>query len=72
MARREGVVSLVMPVETGLEAGRKPIWYSGVTCSSRFRYFMASPEIIHLAAMMYVGLALSILRVEDLLYERQS
>lgn len=35
-----------------------------------FRYFKTSPEIIHLAVMMYVWFPLSLRNVEDLLHER--
>ena len=37
---------------------------------SPFRYFKTSPEIIQLAAMMYVRFPLSLRNVEDLLHER--
>ena len=35
-----------------------------------FKYFKTSPEIIHLAVMLYVRFPLSLRNVEDLLYER--
>ena len=35
-----------------------------------FRYFKTSPEIIHLAVMLYVSFPLSLRNVEDLLHER--
>jgi putative transposase len=35
-----------------------------------FRFFKTSPEIIHLAVMMYVRYPLSLWNVEDLLHER--
>ena len=35
-----------------------------------FRYFNSSPEIIHLAVMMYIRFPLSLRQVEDLLHER--
>jgi putative transposase len=35
-----------------------------------FCYFKMSPEIIHLAVMMYVRYPLSLRNVEDLLHER--
>ena len=35
-----------------------------------FRYFKTSPEVIRLAAMMYVRFPLSLRQVEDLLHER--
>ena len=35
-----------------------------------FRYFKPSPDIIHLAVMMYVRFPLSLRQVEDLLHER--
>jgi len=35
-----------------------------------FRYFKTSPEIIHLAVMLYVRFLLSLRNVEDLLHER--
>ena len=35
-----------------------------------FRYFKTSPEIIHLAVMLYVRFPLSLRNVEDLLHER--
>ncbi|MGH1482235.1 MAG: DDE-type integrase/transposase/recombinase, partial [Geminicoccales bacterium] len=37
---------------------------------SPFRYFNTSPEIIQLAAMMYIRFALSLRNIEDLLLER--
>jgi putative transposase len=41
-----------------------------MTQRSPFRYFKTSPEIIHLAVMMYVRYPLSLRNVEDLLHER--
>ena len=41
-----------------------------MTERSPFRYFRTSPEIIHLAVMMYVRFPLSLRNVEDLLHER--
>jgi len=41
-----------------------------MTRRSPFRYFKASPEIIHLAAMLYIRFRLSLRNVEDLLHER--
>ena len=41
-----------------------------MTHRSPFRYFKTSPEIIHLAVMIYVRLPLSLRNVEDLLHER--
>jgi putative transposase len=41
-----------------------------MTKRSPFRYFKTSPEIIRLAAMMYVRFPLSLRNVEDLLHER--
>ena len=41
-----------------------------MTKRSPFRYFKTSPEIIHLAVMMYVRFPLSLRNVEDLLHER--
>jgi putative transposase len=41
-----------------------------MTTRSPFRYFKTSPEIIHLAVMMYVRYPLSLRNVEDLLHER--
>ena len=41
-----------------------------MTKRSPFRYFKTRPEIISLAAMMYVRFPLSLRNVEDLLYER--
>ena len=35
-----------------------------------FRYFKTSPEVIHLAVMMYIRFPLSLRQVEDLLHER--
>jgi len=35
-----------------------------------FRYFNSSPEVIRLAVMMYIRYPLSLLQVEDLLFER--
>jgi hypothetical protein len=37
---------------------------------SPFRYFKTSPEILRLAAMMYVRYRLSLRQIEDLLFER--
>ncbi len=34
------------------------------------RYFNSSPEVIHLAVMMYIRYQLSLRQVEDLLFER--
>jgi putative transposase len=41
-----------------------------MTKRSAFRYFKTSPEIIRLAAMMYVRFPLSPRNVDDLLHER--
>jgi putative transposase len=41
-----------------------------MTKRSPFRCFKTSPEIIHLALMMYVRFPLSLRNVEDLLHER--
>ena len=41
-----------------------------MTKPSPFRYFKTSPEIIHLAVMLYVRFPLSLRNVEDLLHER--
>jgi putative transposase len=41
-----------------------------MTKRSPFRHFRTSPEIIRLAAMMYVRFPLSLRNVEDLLHER--
>ena len=41
-----------------------------MTKLSPFKYFKTSPEIIHLAVMMYVQFPLSLRNVEDLLHER--
>ena len=41
-----------------------------MTKPNPFRYFKTSPEIIHLAVMMYVRFPLSLRNVEDLLHER--
>ena len=35
-----------------------------------FRYFNSSPEVIHVAVMMYIRYPLSLRQVEDLLFER--
>ncbi|MCG8508933.1 MAG: IS6 family transposase, partial [Rhodospirillales bacterium] len=35
-----------------------------------FRYFKTSPEIIHLAVMLYIRFPLSLRQVEDILNER--
>jgi len=35
-----------------------------------FRYLKTSPEIIHLAVMLYVRFPLSLRNIEDLLHER--
>ena len=43
---------------------------SGMIERSPFRYFKTSPEIIRLAAMMYVCCPLSLRDVEDLLRQR--
>jgi putative transposase len=37
--------------------------------SNPFRYYKTSPDVIRLAAMMYVGFPLSLRQVEDLLHE---
>jgi putative transposase len=37
---------------------------------SPLRYFQTSPEIIRLAAMLYIRFLLSLRNVEDLLHER--
>jgi len=37
---------------------------------SLFRYFKSSPEIVHLAVMLYIRFPLSLRNVEDLLHER--
>lgn len=41
-----------------------------MTKPSPFRYFKTSPEIIRLAVMLYLRLALSLRNMEDLLHER--
>ena len=41
-----------------------------MTKHSPFRYFKTSPEIIHLAVMLYVRFPLALRNVEDLLHER--
>ena len=41
-----------------------------MTKRSPFRYFKTSPEIIRLAAMLYIRFPLSLRNVEDLLHER--
>jgi putative transposase len=41
-----------------------------MTKRSPFKYFKTSPEIIRLAAMLYVRFPLSLRNVEDLLHER--
>lgn len=38
--------------------------------SYQYRYFKNSPEIIHLAILMYIKFPLSLRHVEDLLFER--
>lgn len=35
-----------------------------------FRHFRSSPEVIRLAVMMYVRIALSLRKLKDLLFER--
>ena len=35
-----------------------------------FKYFKTSPEVIHLAVMMYIRYPLSLRQVEDMLFER--
>jgi len=35
-----------------------------------FRYFNSSPQVIHLAVMMYIRFPLSLRQVEDILFER--
>lgn len=37
---------------------------------SPFRYFNISPEIIRLAAVMYIRYSFSLRQIEDLLFER--
>ena len=41
-----------------------------MTKRSPFRYFKTSPEVIHLAVMLYMRFPLSLRNVEDLLHER--
>jgi len=41
-----------------------------MTKRNPFRYFKTSPEVIRLAAMMYIRFPLSLRNVEDLLHER--
>jgi putative transposase len=41
-----------------------------MTNCSAFRSFKTSPEIIRLAAMLYIRFPLSLRNVEDLLHER--
>jgi putative transposase len=53
-----------------VEAGRVSNWRRGMIKRSPFRYFKTSPEVIRLAAMMYVRIPLSFRDVEDLLLER--
>jgi len=35
-----------------------------------FRYFKTSPEVIHLALLMYIWILLSLRHIEDILHER--
>ena len=35
-----------------------------------FRYFNSSPEVIRLAVMVYIRYPLSLIQVEDMLFER--
>jgi putative transposase len=53
-----------------VEAGAAGQWLPKMTKCSPFRYFRTSPEIIHLAVMMYVRFPLSLRNVEDLLHEQ--
>jgi putative transposase len=55
---------------TWLEAGQGAGQRSSMPKPSTFRYFKTSPEIIHLAVMLYVRFPLSLRNVEDLLHER--
>ena len=41
-----------------------------MTKHSQFCYFKTSPEVIHLAVLLYVRFPLALRNVEDLLYER--
>ena len=41
-----------------------------MTQHSPFRYCKTSPEVIHLAVMMYIRFSLSLRNVEDRLHER--
>ena len=50
--------------------GRSVIWRFWMPRHSPFRYFKTSPEIIRLAAMLYIRFPLSLRNVEDLLHER--
>ena len=55
---------------TSLERGRGLATLTGMTKGYAFRYFKISPEVIRLAAMLYVRFPLSLRNVEDLLHER--
>ena len=55
---------------TLLERGRAGAYHLGMTKPASFRYFKTSPEIIRLAAMLYIRFPLSLRNVEDLLHER--
>ncbi len=41
-----------------------------MTNPASFKYFKTSPEVIHLAVMLYIRFPLSLRNVEDLLHER--
>ena len=43
---------------------------SSAVMNNPVRYFNSSPEVIRLAAMMYISYPLSLSQVEDILFER--
>lgn len=53
-----------------VEPGKGPAGLPGMTQRSPFRYLETSPEVIRLAAMLYIRFPLALRNVEELLHER--
>ena len=53
-----------------LRQSRTPGLLAEMIKRSPFGYFKTSPEIIHLAVMLYIRYPLSVRKVEDLLHEQ--
>jgi putative transposase len=49
---------------------QRPVGRPDVEPTDPFRYFRSSPEVICLAALMYVRSSLSLFKVEDVLFQR--